>query len=141
QVDVYLICSNAMLYNASDTVFYRQARAIQELARRDFENLKQEGGDGPRVVRRGRPPSKKTPNKSVETPSPADRILLPQGVSSDAAEDNRTAAVPSSSGYNLRKAPALNNRFRSGDDFVSMYHRQRNGGESSNSDDWNHEFP
>ncbi|KAI3677765.1 hypothetical protein L6452_37034 [Arctium lappa] len=45
-VDVYLICSNAMQYNPSDNVFYRQARSIQELAKRDFENLRQEGDDG-----------------------------------------------------------------------------------------------
>ncbi|KAI3772480.1 hypothetical protein L6452_03666 [Arctium lappa] len=43
---VYLICSNAMQYNPSDTVFFRQARSIQELAKRDFENLRQEGDDG-----------------------------------------------------------------------------------------------
>ncbi|KAI6700952.1 hypothetical protein NL676_015276 [Syzygium grande] len=32
--DVFLICSNAMQYNAPDTIYFRQARAIQELAKR-----------------------------------------------------------------------------------------------------------
>lgn len=42
-------------------VYATQARSIQELAKRDFENLRHEGDDGelrPKVVRRGRPPSK-----------------------------------------------------------------------------------
>ncbi|KAL0432787.1 UNVERIFIED_CONTAM: Bromodomain and PHD finger-containing protein 3 [Sesamum latifolium] len=83
EADVFLICSNAMQYNASDTVYYRQARTIQELAKRDFENLKHEGDDGepqPKVVRRGRPPSSKNQKKSLET-SPVDRVgaELPSG--------------------------------------------------------------
>ncbi|KAJ4759305.1 Bromodomain-containing protein [Rhynchospora pubera] len=61
--DVLLISSNAMEYNAPDTVYFRQARAIQELAKKSFENLRQ-GGDvteqePPKpAARRGRPPSK-----------------------------------------------------------------------------------
>lgn len=62
--DVFLISSNAMLYNTPDTVYYRQARAIQELAKRNFENLRQESDDNepePKMVaKRGRPPSKNT---------------------------------------------------------------------------------
>ncbi|XP_022744065.1 uncharacterized protein LOC111295001 [Durio zibethinus] len=59
--DVFLICSNAMQYNASDTIYFRQARSIQELARKNFENLRQDNDDNeaePKVMRRGRPPSK-----------------------------------------------------------------------------------
>ncbi|KAA0064646.1 Bromodomain domain-containing protein [Cucumis melo var. makuwa] len=60
--DIFLICSNAMKYNASDTVFFRQARSIQELAKKDFENLRRESSDESepeqKVVRRGRPPGK-----------------------------------------------------------------------------------
>ncbi|KAJ3706823.1 hypothetical protein LUZ61_010528 [Rhynchospora tenuis] len=61
--DVLLISSNAMEYNAPDTVYFRQARAIQELAKKSFENLRQ-GGDGTEqeppkpAARRGRPPNK-----------------------------------------------------------------------------------
>lgn len=40
QKDIFLICSNAMRYNARDTVYYRQARAIQEAARKILEALK-----------------------------------------------------------------------------------------------------
>ncbi|GER46286.1 DNA-binding bromodomain-containing protein [Striga asiatica] len=38
--DVFLICSNAMQYNALDTVYYKHARTIQELAKRKFEKIK-----------------------------------------------------------------------------------------------------
>jgi len=38
--DVLLVCSNAMSYNASSTVYYRQARSIQELARKTFQTLR-----------------------------------------------------------------------------------------------------
>ncbi|XP_057836717.1 uncharacterized protein LOC131046903 isoform X5 [Cryptomeria japonica] len=38
--DVFLICSNAMSYNASSTIYYRHARAIQELAQKYFQMLR-----------------------------------------------------------------------------------------------------
>ncbi|KAI9187143.1 hypothetical protein LWI28_024911 [Acer negundo] len=38
--DVFLICSNAMQYNASDTVYHKQARTIQELATKKFHRLR-----------------------------------------------------------------------------------------------------
>uniref|UniRef100_A0A804IL62 Bromo domain-containing protein n=1 Tax=Musa acuminata subsp. malaccensis TaxID=214687 RepID=A0A804IL62_MUSAM len=72
--DVILICSNAMQYNAPDTIYYRQARSIQELAKKNFENLRQESDDNepePKPVRRGRPPSKNI-QKKVGRP-PVDR--------------------------------------------------------------------
>lgn len=43
---------------------YFQARSIQELAKKNFENLRQDSDDNepePKVVRRGRPPTKKKP--------------------------------------------------------------------------------
>ncbi|KAL4384699.1 hypothetical protein GQ457_15G012580 [Hibiscus cannabinus] len=59
--DVFLICSNAMQYNAPDTIYFRQARSIQELAKKNFDNLRQDSDDNeaePKVIRRGRPPTK-----------------------------------------------------------------------------------
>ncbi|KAL5737608.1 hypothetical protein ACOSP7_030369 [Xanthoceras sorbifolium] len=38
--DVFLICSNAMQYNAPDTVYHKQARTIQELATKKFHRLR-----------------------------------------------------------------------------------------------------
>ncbi|KAL6538433.1 hypothetical protein OROGR_012421 [Orobanche gracilis] len=38
--DVFLICSNAMQYNAPDTIYYKQALTIQELAKRKFEKIR-----------------------------------------------------------------------------------------------------
>ncbi|KAL0361855.1 UNVERIFIED_CONTAM: Bromodomain and PHD finger-containing protein 3 [Sesamum radiatum] len=138
--DVFLICSNAMQYNAPDTVYYRQARSIQELAKRDFENLRHEGDDGepqPKVVRRGRPPSSKNQKKPLET-SPVDRVApeLSSGATLTSVEEKGTG----SNSYNLRKGPALY-RFRPNDPFVSSY-RSRNGENYSEwLADWNDEFP
>ncbi|KAK7301569.1 hypothetical protein RJT34_12436 [Clitoria ternatea] len=38
--DVFLICSNAMQYNAVETIYHKQAQSIQELARKKFEKLR-----------------------------------------------------------------------------------------------------
>ncbi|KAK4795303.1 hypothetical protein SAY86_013297 [Trapa natans] len=38
--DVFLICSNAMQYNAADTTYYKQARIIQELGWKKFQKLR-----------------------------------------------------------------------------------------------------
>ncbi|CAH2069913.1 unnamed protein product, partial [Thlaspi arvense] len=38
--DVLLICSNAMQYNSSDTVYYKHARTIQEMGKRKFEKAR-----------------------------------------------------------------------------------------------------
>ncbi|KAM7261237.1 hypothetical protein ACFE04_026712 [Oxalis oulophora] len=68
--DIFLISSNAMQYNAPDTVYFRQARSIQELAKKTFENLRQDSDDNneaePKIVRRGRPPTKI--RKSIDGP-------------------------------------------------------------------------
>ncbi|KAL8058273.1 hypothetical protein ABFX02_03G007800 [Erythranthe guttata] len=139
--DVFLICSNAMLYNASDTVYHRQARTIQDLAKRDFENLRHEGDNGepqPKVVRRGRPPTNKNQKKLLETSSPVDRVDLSSGAAAlnNSGEERGTG----SNSYNLRKAPALH-RYRTSDLYVSPY-RPRNGENYSEwLADWNDEFP
>ncbi|KAF5728410.1 hypothetical protein HS088_TW21G00557 [Tripterygium wilfordii] len=38
--DVFLICSNAMQYNAPETIYHKQACSIEELATRKFQRLK-----------------------------------------------------------------------------------------------------
>ncbi|KAK4420777.1 Bromodomain-containing protein 7 [Sesamum alatum] len=42
--DVFLICSNAMQYNAPDTIYYKQARSIQELAKKKFHKVRLNAG-------------------------------------------------------------------------------------------------
>ncbi|KAD7477114.1 hypothetical protein E3N88_00250 [Mikania micrantha] len=135
--DVYLICSNAMQYNSSDTVYFRQARSIQELAKRDFENLRQEGEDGelqPKVVKRGRPPGKqvkKTPGRP-----PLDRVgpESTSGATLATTEDNTNESTH----YNLRKVPPILYRFPAD----GSQHRPRNGEHYSElQSDWNEEFP
>ncbi|XP_062209752.1 uncharacterized protein LOC133911506 [Phragmites australis] len=57
--DVFLLTLNAMSYNSADTIYYRQARSIEALAKKDFENLRQpsdEEDEQPKPARRGRPP-------------------------------------------------------------------------------------
>ncbi|CAL9134315.1 unnamed protein product [Musa textilis] len=41
--DVFLICSNAMQYNAPDTIYFRQARSMQDIGRKEFQKLRLEG--------------------------------------------------------------------------------------------------
>ncbi|KAH7669384.1 Bromodomain-containing protein [Dioscorea alata] len=69
--DVFLISSNSMKYNAPSTIYHRQARAIQELAKKSFENLRQESDDNEpeqKTVRRGRPPTKHVIKRMISRP-------------------------------------------------------------------------
>nr|XP_043611621.1 uncharacterized protein LOC122583262 [Erigeron canadensis] len=137
EADVYLICSNAMQYNPSDTVFFRQARSIQELAKRDFENLRQEGEDGelqPKVVKRGRPPSKHLKKPPGRTSS--DVVAVPESTSG-ATVANVVENTNESTPYNLRRGPMMYKNYA---DSVSS-HRSRNGEHSELLADWNEEFP
>ncbi|KAG9442964.1 hypothetical protein H6P81_018818 [Aristolochia fimbriata] len=102
EADVFLICSNAMRYNAPDTIYFRQARSIQELAKKNFENLRQDSEDNEpelKVVRRGRPPGKTSIKRQLGRP-PADRAS--SDFSSDAtlatAGDNKSNSL-----YDLRR--------------------------------------
>ncbi|KAL6963592.1 hypothetical protein U1Q18_034603 [Sarracenia purpurea var. burkii] len=66
--DVFLICSNAMQYNAPGTVYFRQVRSIQELAEKNFENLRHDSDNNEperKIVRRGRPQSKNIKNQML----------------------------------------------------------------------------
>ncbi|CAM0952879.1 unnamed protein product [Alopecurus aequalis] len=97
--DVFLITSNAMSYNSPDTVYYRQARAIQEVAKKDFENLRQDSDASepePEPLpeaepkpqrRRGRPP-KNAVQPKVERP-PAERATADFSRATLAAAGNR----------------------------------------------------
>lgn len=85
---------------------------MQELARKDFENLRQDGDDSdppPKVVRRGRPPG-----KSLKKPIDKFPIDLATPVS---LGDEALASGGDSSGrsntYNLRKCTL--SRFRTAD--------------------------
>ncbi|XP_030552676.1 uncharacterized protein LOC115756846 [Rhodamnia argentea] len=107
--DVFLICSNAMQYNAPDTIYFRQARAIQELANKNFENLRQDSDDNEpeqKVVRRGRPPTKNL-KRPVGRP-PLDRAG--SEFSSDATlatgGENTTPST-----YDLRKGPSYAGKY------------------------------
>ncbi|KAI3980635.1 hypothetical protein MKX01_025200 [Papaver californicum] len=141
--DVFLICSNAMQYNSSDTVYFRQARSIQELAKKTFENLRQESDDNEpeqKVVRRGRPPLKNLKKQFIK-------------LSSERAgsEFSDTTAVPggdNSTWFNssdLRKGP-LPDISSLDDGSGRISHSTRNNDAHTNfiaehKTDWNEEFP
>ncbi|EOA39821.1 hypothetical protein CARUB_v10008487mg, partial [Capsella rubella] len=139
--DVFLICTNAMEYNSSDTVYYRQARAIQELAKKDFENLRQDSDDEepqnqhsqqqqqPKVAKRGRPP-KKQPE-----PSSIDRTA--SEISADALIPGGDSSNKFSGAYNLRKTPPY--KFRQAESSVRINHNSET--QSGWSIDWENEFP
>ncbi|GAB2260621.1 hypothetical protein Droror1_Dr00011476 [Drosera rotundifolia] len=114
EADVYLICTNAMKYNAPSTMFFRQARSIQALAKVEFDKLIQ-GGDTPEEQpnsdteplpkpRRGRPPGSRTKKKSPES-SPLDHVA--PGFSSIATHATEGDDVSRLSHYNLRNGPSL----------------------------------
>ncbi|KAJ7002297.1 hypothetical protein NC653_012372 [Populus alba x Populus x berolinensis] len=97
QKDVFLICTNAMQYNAPDTIYFRQARSIQELARKNFENLRQDTDDNEaehKVVKRGRPPSenlKKSPGRPSLDPAGSE---FPSGATLATGGENRPSEKP-----------------------------------------------
>ncbi|KAI8002568.1 Bromodomain and PHD finger-containing protein 3 [Camellia lanceoleosa] len=140
QADVFLICSNAMLYNAPDTVYFRQARSIQELAKRDFENLRQVNDDGepqPKIVRRGRPPNKNL-KKSFGGP-PFERVGPESSSDATLATGGDNVIGPNS--FNLRRGPSPF-RFRSNDALLRTSLQSRNNETYVDlSSEWNSEFP
>ncbi|CAN7127778.1 unnamed protein product, partial [Brassica rapa subsp. narinosa] len=108
---VFLICSNAMEYNSADTVYYRQAQAIQELAKKHFENFE---------ARQGRPP-KKQPE-----PSCLDRTTS-EISADDALNPGGDSSSKFSGAYNLRRTS------------VRINHDSET--QSGCSQDWENEFP
>ncbi|CAM8886136.1 unnamed protein product [Rhodiola kirilowii] len=126
--------SNVMQYNSPSTVFFRKARAIQELAKKDFDNLRQKGEDGepqPRVIRRGRPP--RTIEKSPEQPS----TQLPNSESPNAAPG---PVSDNSKTYNLRKGLS-SNKFITDEAMLMGTDDPSCNGTSLGLQEWNTEFP
>ncbi|XP_054799644.1 uncharacterized protein LOC129304044 isoform X2 [Prosopis cineraria] len=136
--DVLLICSNAMQYNAPDTIYHRQARAMQELARKDFANLRQDSDDSepqPKTVRRGRPPGKNS-RKSLGM-SPSERVAPDSSSDVTLASGGDNASGPNS--YNLRKGIG---KFQPADSLIRTPHSTLNGAGYTNwVSEWDNEFP
>ncbi|GKU98166.1 hypothetical protein SLEP1_g11200 [Rubroshorea leprosula] len=136
--DVFLICSNAMEYNAPDTIYFRQARSMHELAKKDFENLRQDSDDSepqPKVVRRGRPPGKSI-KKSLE-PSSLERVA------SEFSSDATLAAGGDAPNWqnNLRRG-TNSYRLRPAETLVRPSYASHNHETYSNwSSEWENEFP
>ncbi|KAL5073776.1 hypothetical protein RYX36_012760 [Vicia faba] len=142
--DVFLVCSNAMQYNSSDTIYYRQARAMQEIAKKDFENLRQDSDDEdeddddsepppPKIVQRGRPPGKHT-KKSLGTS--LSELVVPESFS-DATLASVGDIASGSNGYNLRKVVS---KFQPTDASARSFHNN-SGGYTNLTSEWENEFP
>lgn len=110
-----------------------------ELAKKDFENLRQESDDSepqPKIVRRGRPPGK-TIKKSLEMPFDRLGSDFSSGATLATGGDNSSW----SNAYNLRKG-TTSQKFRPADTFPRASNgSQNNEVYASWSYDWENEFP
>lgn len=81
-----------------------QARSIQELAKKDFENLRQDSDDGevqPKVARRGRPPGKSLKKSLGRSPDCVGPVTYSEVTLATGVDKSNFA-----NGYNLRKGVA-----------------------------------
>lgn len=110
---------------------------MQELAKKDFENLRQDSDDSEpqtKVARRGRPPALGKLKKALER-SPIDRVG-PEA-SSDATLATGGDHNNLSNGYNLRKSSSY--KYQPGDALVRASYSSENY--SSWLSEWENEFP
>ncbi|KAG5018156.1 hypothetical protein JHK87_014011 [Glycine soja] len=116
------------------------ARAMQEIARKDFENLRQDSDDDsepqPKIVQKGRPPGKHS-RKSLGLGMPPSERVGPES-SSDATLASGADIGSGSNGYNLRKVPS---KFQPTDSSARAYNSTFNSGGYTGCSDWENEFP
>jgi len=100
------LVSLRFIFHYCDFNHFSQARSIQELAKKEFEALRQDGGNNepPPKPRRGRPPGSRNLKKLLES-SPLDRGAGES--SSDATPVTQDDDTVRSNSYNLRKGPSL----------------------------------
>ncbi|XP_039049135.1 uncharacterized protein LOC120190077 isoform X2 [Hibiscus syriacus] len=140
EMDVFLICSNAMQYNAPDTIYFRQARSIQELAKKDFGDLRQDSDEGepqPKVVRRGRPPGKSLKKSLMR--SSFDRVGSEHPSNATLAAGRDASSL--SNTYNLRKEPTSRKLWPADTLIRSSWGSPSKENYSSCSTEWENEFP
>ncbi|XP_039052911.1 bromodomain and WD repeat-containing DDB_G0285837-like [Hibiscus syriacus] len=140
EMDVFLICLNAMQYNAPDTIYFRQARSIQELAKKDFGDLRQDSDEGepqPNVVRRGRPPGKSLKKSLVS--SSFDRVDSEHPSNATLAAGRDASSL--SNTYNLRKEPTSRKLWPADTLIRSSWGSPSKENYASCSTEWENEFP
>ncbi|WJZ83598.1 hypothetical protein VitviT2T_003266 [Vitis vinifera] len=119
--DVFLICSNAMQYNAPDTIYFKQARSIQELAKKNFENLRQDSDDNePEPKRRGRPPT-----KNIKKPLGRPSLERPGSEFSSDATLATGGENTMWSNHDLRKGALISDKSGPADSFGRSLHGTR----------------
>lgn len=115
---------------------------MQEIARKDFENLRQDSDDDddddseppqPKIVQRGRPPGKHAKKSLGMSPS---ELVAPES-SSDATLASGGDIASGSNGYNLRKVVS---KFQPTDSSARAP-QINSGGYTSWSSEWENEFP
>ena len=113
---------------------------MQEIARKDFENLRQDSDDDsepqPKIVQKGRPPGKHS-RKSLGLGMPPSERVGPES-SSDATLASGADIGSGSNGYNLRKVPS---KFQPTDSSARAYNSTFNSGGFTGCSDWENEFP
>ncbi|KAE8717084.1 transport and Golgi organization 2-like protein [Hibiscus syriacus] len=140
EMDVFLICSNAMQYNAPDTIYFRQARSIQDLAKNDFGDLRQDSDEGepqPKVVRRGRPPGKSLKKSLVSSSFDSVGSEHPSNATLAAGRD----ASSLSNTYNLRKERTSRKLWPADTLIRSSWGSPSKENYASCSTEWENEFP
>ncbi|KAK9080664.1 hypothetical protein SSX86_000422 [Deinandra increscens subsp. villosa] len=98
--DVFLICTNAMKYNAPDTIYYKQASSIQEQAKLKFQRLRANTDLSEKELKSDHKttPSFSLPKKQLRksiartTPDPD-----PSGTETFSGATNRTGELPNGS--------------------------------------------
>jgi bromodomain-containing protein 7/9 len=100
QHDVFLICKNAMKYNAPDTVYHKQALSIQELAKKKFERVKCEIRDSEKELKsEHKPMPNSLPAKQMKKPI---KRIVHERAGSDFTRDPTPPAVDT---RNIPSAP------------------------------------
>ncbi|PSS06129.1 Bromodomain and PHD finger-containing protein [Actinidia chinensis var. chinensis] len=66
--DVFLICTNAMQYNAPDTIYYKQAHTIEELAKKKFQRLRNNAERSEKEIKSEQITSNSLAKKQIKKP-------------------------------------------------------------------------
>lgn len=137
-VSIFISASNIGFFIIFLKINFFQSRSIQELAKKDFENLRQNGNDWqPQPKKRGRPPGKSL-KKSIER-SPVE-CVGPESLSDTTLASGGEKANCFNT-YNLRKGSSAC-KLRPADASNGVSHGSLNG-ETCTSwlSEWENEFP
>ncbi|MQM04882.1 hypothetical protein Taro_037686 [Colocasia esculenta] len=129
--DVFLVCTNAMQYNAPDTIYFRQARSIQDLATKKFQKIRFDNQDALRSEQKIRSNSvttklgKRSLGKSAHTPGGSDVSLPATCIST---EDASSSGHKAEQAYPIGQPVSVNGVI---DDSLTCENKSEKGDEHS----------